>query len=70
MNKITIELSDESMANLHAVQLKLRGMWRSSLGMGDHEATESESVRHALSVATTGDWSVADLVPDTEGQTQ
>ena len=26
MNKITIELSDEALADLHAVQLTLRGM--------------------------------------------
>ena len=70
MNEITVSLSDESVADLHAVMLTLRGTWRVSPGHADHAVTESEAVRHALVVATTGDWRIADLVPDTEGQTQ
>ena len=70
MDKITIDLSDESMADLHAVQLKLRGMWRVSPGHADHAVTESEAIRHALVVATTGDWRIADLVPDSTGAKQ
>ena len=70
MTEITIDLSDESMANIHAVQLKLRGMWRASPGMADHVVTQAEAVRHALVVATTGDWRIADLMPGSEGLTQ
>ena len=70
MNEITVSLSDESMANLHAVQLKLRGMWRSSPGMADHVVTQAEAVRHALVVATTGDWRIDDLMPDSTGSKQ
>ena len=64
MNKITIDLSDEALADLHAVMLTLREKWRTSPGHADHAVTESEAIRHALVVATTGDWSVADLMPE------
>ena len=70
MNKITIELSDEALADLHAVQLTLREKWRVSPGLADHVVTEGEAIRHALAVATTGDWCIADLMPGTEGVRQ
>ena len=70
MNKITIDLSDESLADLHAVQLVLREKWRASPGMADHVVTQAEAIRHALVVATTGDWGIADLVPDSTGSKQ
>ena len=70
MNKITIDLSDESMADLHAVMLTLRAKWQASPGMADHEVTQADAVRHALAVATTGDWRVADLMPDSTGSKQ
>ena len=64
MNKITIDLNDESLADLHAVMLTLRKKWKDAPGMADHEVTQADAVRHALAVATTGDWSVADLMPE------
>ena len=70
MNTVTVELSDESLADLHAVQLALRKKWKDAPGMGDHVVTQAEAVRHALVVATTTDWSVADLMPDPKGQKQ
>ena len=70
MNKITIELSDEALADLHAIQLVLREKWRASPGMADHVVTQAEAVRHALSVATTGDWRIDDLMPDSTGSKQ
>ena len=70
MNEITISLSDESLADLHTVQLTLREKWRASPGMGDHVVTEGEAVRHALVVATTTDWRIDDLMPGSEGQKQ
>ena len=60
MHEITVSLSDEALADLHAVQLTLRGMWRHSPGMADHVVTQAEAIRHALVVATVADWRVAD----------
>ena len=71
MNEITVFLSNEALADLHDIQLTLREKWRASPGLADHEPTASEAVRHALSAATTGDWSVVDLMPEAkEGRTQ
>ena len=70
MNEITVRLSDESLADLHAVMLTLREKWRASPGMADHKVTEDEAIRHALAVATSADWSVADLMPKAKGRTQ
>ena len=70
MNTITVELSDESLADLHTVQLVLREKWRASPGMADHVVTQAEAVRHALVVATTTDWRIDDLMPDPKGQGQ
>ena len=63
MNEITISLSDKALADLHAIQLTLREKWRASPGMADHQATESEAVRHALAMCVDSDWSVVDLMP-------
>ena len=70
MNTVIVELSDQALADLHAVQLKLRAKWKDAPGHADHAVTESEAVRHALVVATTGDWRIADLVPDSTGSKQ
>ena len=57
MNKITIELSDEALADLHAIQLVLREKWRASPGMADHVCDTS---RGCPSRAVRGhDWRLA-----------
>ena len=68
MNKITVDLSDQALADLHAIMLKLTTTWKDTPGeRAGHVATESDAVRHALVAATTGAWRVADLVPDSRG---
>ena len=70
MNKITIELSDEALADLHAVQLTLRAMWKNAPGLENYEVTEADAIRTALSLCVAGDWTIADLVPDSKGAKQ
>ena len=71
MNKVTVELSDQALADLHAVQLKLRAKWQDAPGMADREVTEADAIRHALAMCMTNDWSVADLMPnDPKGSKQ
>ena len=68
MNKITIDLSDEALADLHAIMLKLTTTWKDTPGeRAGHVATESDAVRTALAILVDNDWSFADLMPDTEG---
>ena len=64
MNRITVELSDKALADLHAVQLKLRAAWKDAPGIESHVVTESDAVRTALAMFVDGDWSVADLMPE------
>ena len=71
MNTVTVELSDQALADLHAIQLKLREKWKGTPGLVDHEVTQAEAIRHALAACMTNDWSVADLMPEAkEGRTQ
>ena len=70
MNTVTVSLNDESLADLHAVQLVLREKWRTSPGLESHEVTQAEAIRHALVVATSGDWRIDDLMPDSTGSKQ
>ena len=64
MTIISIELNDTAVADLHAVQFKLRAAWKDSPGLADYEPTESDAVRTALAMFVDGDWSVADLMPE------
>ena len=48
--KITVDLSDAAVADLRAVQLKLRQNWRYAPGLKDHDVSEVDAVRTALSV--------------------
>ena len=68
LNKVTVELSDQALADLHAVQLKLRAKWQDAPGLESYEVTEADAVRTALAMCVDdGDRSVADLMP--EGRT-
>ena len=53
MNTVTVELSDQALADLHAVQLKLREKWKGTPGLVDHEVTKAEAIRHALAACMT-----------------
>lgn len=48
--KFEIDLSDEAVDDLRAVQLKLRQNWVHAPGLKDHDVTEADAVRTALSV--------------------
>ena len=37
MNEITISLSDEALADLHAIMLTLRAKWKDAPGHADHD---------------------------------
>ena len=63
MNKITVDLSDEAIADLHTAQFKLSALWKDSPGLEDYEVTESDAVRMALLALVTGSWDIHDLVP-------
>ena len=63
MNRVSLLMSDEALADLHAVQFKLRAAWKDSPRLADYEPTESDAVRTALAMFVDGDRSVADLVP-------
>ena len=64
MNKITIELSDQALADLHAVQLKLRAQWKDAPRLESYEVTEADAIRMALAMCVAGDWRIDDLMPD------
>ena len=64
MNTVTVELSDQALADLHAVQLKLRGMWKHVPGRQDREVTEADAIRTALAMCVDNNWSVADPMPE------
>ena len=51
MNTVVLELSDEAVADLHAVQFKLRAAWKDAPGLGSHEVTEADAVRNGVSYA-------------------
>ena len=70
MNKVCVELSDQTLADLRAVQLKLRAAWKDAPGLGSHEVTEADAVRTALAVFVDDNWSIADLMPEAKGRTQ
>ena len=59
MNRITVELSDRAVADLHAVQFKLRAAWKDSPGLADYEPTESDAVRTALAMLVDGEAIIA-----------
>ena len=63
MTKIEVELSDEALADLHAVQFKLRAAWKDSPGLADYEPTEADAIRVALSAFVAGSWAIDDLLP-------
>ena len=63
MNKITVDLSDEAITDLRDMQLKLREHWQHAPGLEDHEVTEADAVRAALSVCLAGGWDTTDLLP-------
>ena len=67
MNTVTVELSDQALADLHAVQLKLRAKWKDAPGLESYDVTEADAIRTALAMCVDGDWSVVDLMP--EGRT-
>ena len=48
--KTTVDLGDAAVADLRAVQLKLRQNWRYAPGLKDHDVSEADAVRTALSV--------------------
>ena len=60
---ITVDLRDAAVADLHAVQFKLRTLWKDAPGLGDYEVTEADAVRAALSVCLAGGWDTTDLLP-------
>ena len=64
MNTVTVELSDQALADLHAVQLKLREKWKHVPGNQDREVTEADAIRTALAVFVDDNWSIADLMPE------
>ena len=70
MNTVTVELSDQALANLHAVQLKLREKWKDAPGFENYEVTEADAIRTALAMCVDDNWSVADFMPGSEGQKQ
>ena len=70
MNKICVELSDQALADLHALQLKLRAKWKDAPGRQDREVTEADAIRTALAVFVDDNWSIADLMPEAKGRTQ
>ena len=67
MTTITIKLSDQALADLHAVQLKLRAAWKNSPGLASYEVTQADAIRTALAMCVDNNWSVADFMP--EGKT-
>ena len=68
MNTVTVELSDQALADLHAVQLKLREKWKHVPGRQDREVTEADAIRTALAMCVDDNWSVADLMPEGRAQ--
>ena len=70
MNTVTVELSDQALADLHAVQLKLREKWKHVPGRQDREVTEADAIRTALAMCVDDNWSVADFMPEAKGRTQ
>ena len=60
---ITIELSDQAIADLDAVRFRLRALWKEAPELADYEPTESDAARVALSSFMASDWSIADLLP-------
>ena len=70
MNTVTVELSDQALADLHAVQLKLREKWKDAPGRQDREVTEADAIRTALAMCVDNNWRIDDLMPGSEGQKQ
>lgn len=63
MHEITIRLSDQALADLHAVQLKLRAKWKAVEGFEDRDVTQYDAIRTALAMCVADDWDIADLMP-------
>ena len=68
MNTVTVELSDQALADLHTVQLTLREKWKDAPGFENYEVTEADAIRTALAMCVAGDFTIANFIP--EGRTQ